>query len=188
MQSTVFFFLKISRFCVFTQPASHSLPPQTVFRRVKSISAVISVMSRCVVLCVCVYECECVMPRSFINSFISRPAPSSPTSCCLFSFFPYFHTQGHTCSFFLFNTHTHFLAHSPPVNKCTHSRGHLNTLKITELLHKRLCKQMSGIQPFAQVYKERHWLLIPRLTYCSANNSTQQGSPIGLLFPDSEVD
>lgn len=187
MQSTVFFFLKFPA-SVFSLSPHLILSPRRLFLEGSNLSQLLSVSCHAVLCCVCVYECECVMPRSFINSFISRPAPSSPTSCCLFSFFPYFHTQGHTCSFFLFNTHTHFLAHSPPVNKCTHSRSHLNTLKITELLHKRLCKQMSGIQPFAQVYKERHWLLIPRLTYCSANNSTQQGSPIGLLFPDSEVD
>lgn len=92
MQNTVFS-CHNSCFCVFIQSSSHSFPPQTVFRRVKSISAVISVMSCCVVC-----MCEHVMRRSFISSFISRAAPSSPDSCCLFSFSPYFHTQGQTCS------------------------------------------------------------------------------------------
>lgn len=76
-------------------------PPSTVYRRVRSISAVIRVVSRCVVcvhasVSVCVYVCH--TQRSFISSFISRSAPSSPGSRCLLSFFPYFHTLAHTCS------------------------------------------------------------------------------------------
>lgn len=148
MRNTMFSFYN-SCFCVFTQSASHSFPPQTVFRRVKSISAVISVMSCCVV-CMCVS----VMRRSFISSFISRPAPSSPVSRCLFSFFPYFHTLGHTCSCALSLSFKHTLTQA------------LQHTEMTELLHKHLCKQVSGIQPLAQVYKERHWLLILWLTYC----------------------
>lgn len=122
---------------VFVQPASHSFPPQTVFRRVKSISAVISVMSRCSVgICVCACVYLCVMQCSFISSFISRETPSSPDSRCLFSFFPYFHTRGAThasafsLSLSLLHTHTqtrtpcaHTASLTPPflgicVNKC----------------------------------------------------------------------
>lgn len=70
-------------------------PPQTVFRRVKSISAVISVMSCCAVC-----MCECVMRRSFISSFISRPAPSSPGLLLSLFIFPILsHTGPHMLSF-----------------------------------------------------------------------------------------
>lgn len=114
--------------CVFTRSVSHSLPQLTVYRRVKSISAVISVMSHSV--CVCV---SCGAASKAPLSAVRQPF--SAVSCCLFSFFPYFHTCYYSLSFSLFVSVTVSL--SPPrLIKCPHSH------KMTELLHKHLCKQI----------------------------------------------
>lgn len=161
---------------IFVQPASHSFPPQTVFRRVKSISAVISVMSRCSVgICVCACVYLCVMQCSFISSFISRETPSSPDSRCLFSFFPYFHTRGatHASAFSLSLLHTDTNTHS----LCTHSQ--LNSPP-----YGHLCKQMSH----AQVYKERNGSINPGLLIVWLIIARSSLLLIGLLFPDSKVD
>lgn len=80
-----------SCFCVFTQPP----PPCQLFLEGSNLSQLLSVSRHAASCCMCA-SVSC--GAGFISSFISRPAPSSPGSCCLFSFFPYFHTLGHTCS------------------------------------------------------------------------------------------
>lgn len=137
--------------------------PSALFLEGSNLSQLLSVSCHAA-SCVCVRVC--VMRRGFI-SFLYQPSGHPPLRppCCLFSFFPYFHTLGHTCS--------PALSHTFP-------------FKVMQLHLKHLCKQKSGIYPLALVDKGR--LLIPWLAYCLANNSTQQASLIGLLFPDSEVD